>query len=46
MAAAVAERGRRTRVVELSGTGHMVPLTHPDKLVDAMVEHVRWRSSR
>ncbi len=45
MAVEVAKRGRRTRVVELSGTGHMVPLTHPDKLVDAMVDHVRWRSS-
>lgn len=45
MAAEVAKRGRRARVVEISGTGHMVPLTHPDKLVDAMVDHVRWRSS-
>jgi len=40
--AMVDELARRTphaRVIELEGTGHMAPLTHPSKVHDALREH-------
>ncbi len=45
MAAAVARRGPRARLVDLDGTGHMAPLTHPDILAAAMKDHVAWRAA-
>ena len=35
----LARRHPWARVVELQGTGHMAPLTHPAKVADAVAEH-------
>lgn len=39
----VARRGEQARLVELEGTGHMAPLTHPAIFAAAMADHVAWR---
>lgn len=40
MVAALARRNPHAQVVELPGTGHMAPLTHPQKVADALAAHL------
>lgn len=37
---ALARRNSHARVVELAGTGHMAPLTHPQKVAEALAQHL------
>jgi pimeloyl-ACP methyl ester carboxylesterase len=39
MTAQLAKRAPHAKVIELSGTGHMAPLTHPQKVHEALRAH-------